>query len=78
MLRCWEKSPDDRPSFDELYVNLQGILHEETVGTFQSVKYCFDSFGHILSNNIAKAVVENDKTSYPRNKARSTLLNHGL
>ncbi|KAL9955870.1 hypothetical protein ACROYT_G037263 [Oculina patagonica] len=30
MLRCWQKSPDDRPSFEELHVKLQEILHEET------------------------------------------------
>ena len=65
MIQCWEKSPDGRPSFDELYVHLQRILHEDTVRTFEYSKYCFDSFIHILCNIVTpKAVAQNDKNSY--------------
>ena len=65
MIQCWEKSPDGRPSFDELYVHLQRILHEDTVRTFEYSKYCFDSFIHILCNIVTpKAVAQNDKSSY--------------
>ena len=31
MLRCWQQSPDDRPTFEELHVILQEILHEKEV-----------------------------------------------
>ena len=58
MLRCWEKSPDDRPSFDELNGHLQCILHEEAVRTFDPSKCYLYSFGHILSNIIAKATAQ--------------------
>lgn len=33
MLRCWQKCPDDRPSFEELHVILQEILKKEEVKT---------------------------------------------
>jgi len=33
MLRCWQRSPDDRPSFEDLHVILNGILQEEEVKT---------------------------------------------
>ncbi|XP_020632101.1 tyrosine-protein kinase receptor Tie-1-like isoform X1 [Orbicella faveolata] len=29
MLRCWQRSPDDRPSFEDLHAILNGILQEE-------------------------------------------------
>ncbi|XP_068761952.1 fibroblast growth factor receptor 4-like [Montipora capricornis] len=29
MLRCWDKSPDNRPKFEELFATLQEILHEK-------------------------------------------------
>lgn len=38
MLRCWQKCPDDRPSFKELYAILQGILNEEEVKTLLTDK----------------------------------------
>ena len=31
MLHCWQSSPDDRPSFEELHVTLQEILHQKEV-----------------------------------------------
>ena len=31
MLRCWQSSPDDRPSFEELHVTLQEILNQKEV-----------------------------------------------
>ena len=31
MLRCWQKSPDDRPSFEELHEMLKDILKEDGV-----------------------------------------------
>lgn len=65
MLGCWEKSPDNRPSFDELHAHLQYILHEDTVRTFDSAKFYFDSFVLILCDIItAKAVAQNDINIY--------------
>ena len=33
MLRCWKKSPDERPSFEDLHEIIKGILQEEEVKT---------------------------------------------
>ena len=33
MVRCWLKSPDDRPSFEDLNAMLKEILQEEEVKT---------------------------------------------
>ena len=67
MLQCWERSPDDRPSFDELYVHLQCILDKDTVRTFvdSSKSYYFYSFALILCNIVmVKAVAQIDKSSH--------------
>ena len=31
MLLCWKRSPDDRPSFNELHLALREILQEKEV-----------------------------------------------
>ena len=50
MLRCWQPSPDDRPSFEELHIILQEILHEKEVRTFITLmrrSFSFFSFSSL-------------------------------